>query len=70
MTSVSQELVLGMSLALESAEADLERIAALLEDRADPVESRELAVQLAVRALRRVRTVKEALDDAVGVRVS
>jgi len=70
MTSVSQELVLGMSLALESAEADLERIAALLEDRADPVESRELAVQLVVRALRRVRTVKEALDDAVGVRVS
>jgi HEAT repeat protein len=70
MSSVSQELALGMSLALESAESDLERIAALLEDRADPAESRALAMQLVARALRRVQSVKEALDDAVETRIS
>jgi hypothetical protein len=68
--SVSQELALGMSLALESAESDLRRIAALLEDRADQAESRALAMQLVTRALRRVQSVKEALDDAVETRIS
>ena len=68
--SVSQELALGMSLALESAESDLHRIAALLEDRADAAESRALAVQLVARALRRVKSVKEALDDAVETRIA
>ena len=67
---VSQELALGMSLALESAGSDLQRIAALLEDRADQAESRALAMQLAARALRRVQSVKEALDDAVETRIS
>jgi len=66
MPTVSRELALGMALALESAEADLRRIAALLDDRADPTESRELARQLMMRALRRVQSVKEALDDNVG----
>ena len=65
MPPVSRELALGMALALESAEADLRRIAALLDDRADPAESRELARQLMLRALRRVQAVKEALDDTV-----
>ena len=68
--SVSQELCLGMSLALESAESDLRRIAALLEDRADQAESRALSMQLVARALRRVQAVKEALDDAVETRIS
>lgn len=70
MPAVSRELALGMALALESAEADLRRMAALLDDRADPAESRELAAQLMMRALRRVQTVKEALDDAVEARIS
>ncbi|HST02611.1 MAG TPA: hypothetical protein VLJ84_13215 [Usitatibacter sp.] len=70
MSSVSQELALGMSLALESAESDLQRIAALLEDRAGEAESRALAMQLAARALRRVQSVKQALDDAVETRIS
>lgn len=70
MTSVSHELALGMALALESAESDLVRIAALLDDRADPAESRELATQLMARALRRVQAVKEALDDVVDIRIS
>lgn len=70
MSSVSKELALGMSLALESAESDLQRIAGLLEDRADPAESRALALQLAARALRRVQAVKEALDDTVDARIA
>ncbi|HEX3061112.1 MAG TPA: hypothetical protein VHP55_00525 [Usitatibacter sp.] len=70
MSAVSHELALGMALALESAEADLMRIAALLDDGADPAEARALALQLAARALRRVRVVKEALDDAVEARIS
>jgi hypothetical protein len=64
MSPISPELALGMALALASAEADLTRVAGLLGDRADPAESRELATQLLVRALRRVQTVKDALDDA------
>jgi hypothetical protein len=69
-STVSHELALGMALALESAECDLVRIAALLDDRADPAESRELAVQLMARALRRVHAVREALDDVVETRIS
>ncbi|HXF79250.1 MAG TPA: hypothetical protein VN598_10340 [Usitatibacter sp.] len=70
MTGVSHELALGMALALESAESDLVRVARLMDDRADPAESRELAMQLVARALRRVQIVKEALDDAVETRIS
>lgn len=70
MPTVSRELALGMALALESAEADLRRMAALLDDRADPAESRELARQLMMRALRRVQSVKQALDDNVGACIS
>jgi len=67
---ISQELALGMALALASAEADLSRVAGLIADRADPAESRELASQLLVRALRRVQTVKDALDSACEARIS
>lgn len=70
MSPVSHELALGMALALESAESDLRRISRLLEDRADPTESRDFAMQLMERALRRVQIVKEALDDAVEARIS
>ena len=70
MSPLSQELALGMALALESAEADLARVAALLDDRADPVESRHLASQLLVRALSRVQAVRGALDDACDSRAS
>jgi len=70
MSPISQELALGMALALASAEADLSRVAGLIGDRADPAESREVAIQLLVRALRRVQTVKDALDDACEARVS
>ncbi|HEX4782138.1 MAG TPA: hypothetical protein VH301_15355 [Usitatibacter sp.] len=64
MSPISQELALGMALALASAEADLARVSGLIGDRADPAESRQLAMQLLTRALRRVQTVKDALDDA------
>jgi len=59
-----------MALALASAEADLTRVSGLLGDRADPTESRDLAVQLLVRALRRVQAVKDALEDSCEARIS
>jgi hypothetical protein len=61
---ISAELALGMSLALEASEADLERIAQLLRDRADPVESLRLAEQLLPRAKVRIHTVRLALGEA------
>lgn len=64
MSRVTSELALGMSLALEASGTDLQRVLALLEDRADPAESREAAVQLLLRATRRVDTVRVALDEA------
>lgn len=64
MNRISAELALGMSLALEASEADLERIAALLRDRADPIESLMLAEQLLKRARLRIHTVRLALGEA------
>ena len=64
MNRICAELALGMSLALEASEADLERVAALLRDRADPVESLRLAEQLLLRAKVRVHTVRLALGEA------
>jgi hypothetical protein len=62
--AISAELALGMSLALEASEADLERIVQLLRDRADPVESLRLAEQLLSRAKLRIHTVRLALGEA------
>lgn len=64
MNTISAELALGMSLALEASEADLERIAALLHDRADPVDSIKLAGHLLARAKLRIHTVRLALGEA------
>ncbi len=67
MSRVTSELALGMSLALETGGSELRRALALLEDRADPAESREAAIQLLLSATRRVETVRNALDDAAQV---
>ena len=64
MTRITHELALGMALALEASEADMERIRALLHDRADTAESLQLAVELLGRARRRIETVREALGEA------
>ena len=64
MLRITSELALGMALALEASESELERIRALIEDRVDPVESRNLAAQLLLRARRRIETVREALGEA------
>jgi hypothetical protein len=63
-TRISAELALGMSLALEASEADLERAIALLRDRADPTESIVFAQQLLARARLRIHTVRLALGEA------
>jgi hypothetical protein len=63
MPRISCELALGMALALEASESDMERIRALLHDRADATESLQLALELLVRARRRVETVREALGE-------
>jgi hypothetical protein len=67
MSRITNELALGMSLALEASGSDLRRAISLLADRADPAESREAALQLLLRAARRVETVKDALDDAAQI---
>jgi hypothetical protein len=64
MSRITSELALGMSLALEASGTDLLRALSLLEDRADPAESRAAAIQLLLAVTRRVETVKNALDDA------
>ncbi len=64
MTRITYELALGMSLALEASESDMERIRTLLHDRADGAESLQLAVELLGRARRRIETVREALGEA------
>jgi hypothetical protein len=64
MTRITCELALGMALALEASESELERIRALLHDRADGAESLQLAAQLLSRARRRIETVREALGEA------
>jgi hypothetical protein len=58
---ISCELALGMSLALESSEADIERSRVLIADREGTWESQELASQLLLRAKRRIETVRLAL---------
>jgi hypothetical protein len=64
MPRITYELALGMSLALEASESDMERIRSLLHDRADATESLQLALELLLRARRRIETVREALGDA------
>lgn len=64
MPRITYELALGMALALEASESDMERIRALLHDRADSAESLQLAVELLGRARRRIETVREALNEA------
>ncbi len=64
MSRISCELALGMALALEASESDMERINALLEDRADVAESLLRALELLSRARRRIETVREALGEA------
>jgi hypothetical protein len=64
--SVTCELALGMALALESSEVDIERARRLCADGTDPIASRELANQLLARAKRRIETVRIALGHAAG----
>jgi hypothetical protein len=61
---ISCELALGMSLALESSEADIERSRVLLADREGTWESQELASQLLLRAKRRIETVRLVLGQS------
>jgi len=61
---ISSELALGMALALEASESDMERIRSLLHDRADTTESLMLAAELLTRARRRIEAVREALGEA------
>jgi len=64
MTRITCELALGMALALEASESDMERIRSLLHDRADAAESLRMAVELLSRARRRIETVRETLGEA------
>ncbi|HEY2627737.1 MAG TPA: hypothetical protein VGI57_01355 [Usitatibacter sp.] len=64
MSRITCELALGMALALEASESDMERIRALLHDHADTAESLQLAADLLSRACRRIVTVREALGEA------
>jgi hypothetical protein len=64
MSRIGAELALGMSLALESSEADIERALALLDERSGEAEAREMALQLLARARRRIETVRLALGEA------
>lgn len=64
MSRIGAELALGMSLALESSEADIERALALLDERTDEAEAREMALQILARARRRIETVRLALGEA------
>ena len=64
MTRITCELALGMALALEASESDMERIRALLDDRADTAESLQMAFELLARARRRIETVRETLGEA------
>jgi hypothetical protein len=64
MTRITCELALGMALALEASESDMERIRSLLHDRADAAASLQLAADLLSRARRRIETVRAALGEA------
>jgi len=64
MTRITCELALGMALALEASESDMERIRSLLNDRADGTESLRMAMELLARARRRIETVRETLGEA------
>jgi hypothetical protein len=64
MSRIGAELALGMSLALESSEADIERALALLDERTGEAEAREMALQILARARRRIETVRLALGEA------
>jgi len=64
MARITCELALGMALALEASESDMERIRSLLHDRADTAESLQLAAELLSRARRRIETVRAALGEA------
>jgi len=64
MTRITHELALGMALALEASESDMERIRGLLHDRGDTAESLVLAIELLGRARRRIETVRETLGEA------
>ena len=65
MSRISYELALGMALALEAADTDLNHLRGLISDAA-AAEPRELAAHLLERARRRLDTVRNALGDACG----
>jgi hypothetical protein len=65
MSRISYELALGMALALEAADTDLNHLRGLIDD-AGAAEPRDLAASLLERARRRMDTVRNALGDACG----
>jgi len=65
MSRISYELALGMALALEAADTDLNHLRSLISD-ADTAMPRDLASHLLERARRRMDTVRNALGDACG----
>lgn len=65
MSRISYELALGMALALEAADTDLNHLRALI-DETGMTGTRDLAADLLERARRRMDTVRNALGDACG----
>ncbi len=63
MKTISAELALGMSLALETCEAEIVRSRALLRERGDPNEALLGADRLLARTRARIETVRLALDE-------
>ncbi|HXS53605.1 MAG TPA: hypothetical protein VN782_13820 [Usitatibacter sp.] len=63
MKPISAELALGMSLALETSEAEITRARLLLAERLDPADALISADRLLERARARIQTVRLALDD-------
>lgn len=65
MKPLSAELVLGMSLALETCETEIVRARGLLRERGEPNEALLGADRLLARARARLETVRLALDENV-----
>jgi len=64
MKPISAELALGMSLALETSEAEITRARLVLAERIDPADALISADRLLERARARLETVRLALDEA------
>lgn len=64
MKPIRAELALGMSLALETSEAEITQARLILAERIDPSDVLITADRLLSRARSRIETVRLALDEA------